>query len=75
MDHHVTYQESCDQLGDWLHESKDKMLTCSDVSGDAQTVEEKLARVKARGLIDFLNFFLLTISALNKFNSLDKFKC
>jgi len=45
---HVSYQEACDTFTGWLQDSKDKLIECSDVAGDAQTVESKLSQIQVQ---------------------------
>lgn len=43
---HTEYQQSCETLSSWLQDSKHKLLGCSDVIGDAQTIADKLAHIQ-----------------------------
>lgn len=46
VDQHQTFADSSQQCKDWITMSKDKLAVCNEVSGDKQTLQNRLDRVK-----------------------------
>lgn len=46
VDHHQGYQDSVQQCRDWMTMTKDKLAVCSEVTGDRQTLQNRLDRIQ-----------------------------
>ncbi|KAJ8309205.1 hypothetical protein KUTeg_014079 [Tegillarca granosa] len=46
VDQHQAYQDCIQQCRDWMASTKDKLAVCAEVSGDRQTLQNRLDRVQ-----------------------------
>lgn len=56
VDQHQTFADSYQQCKDWITMTKDKLAVCNEVSGDKQTLQNRLDRVK---VTTFHHLFIL----------------
>lgn len=56
VDQHQNFADSYQQCKDWITMTKDKLAVCNEVSGDKQTLQNRLDRVK---VTTFHHLFIL----------------